>query len=111
MTEVMIIISGSVDLTFKTSLVETVLFDSLFPGSTYATWALFGEGDAEERKSKFNVIGKTEGQYFSLAFSCLLRIAAVNNEIHEVIVNNKISLFLRGFPLCDFVKYRGKMPR
>lgn len=78
LAEVMIIISGSVDLTFKTTLVETVVFDSLFPGSTYAAWALFADGDAAESKSKFNVIGRTEGQYFSLAFSCLLRIAAVN---------------------------------
>jgi len=105
----LIIQNGSIDLTFKTSLIETSCIQRLNSGDTYGSYTFFVDEESENRHSKFNLIAQTDVSYLSLTYQALFSISIVDEKMNDLIAKYRLYLIENGFPLCDFIIDRPKV--
>ena len=101
--EVIIIQSGQIDLTFKTSLIETSCIQRLHSGDTYGSYTFFIDEESDNRHSKFNLIAQTDVSFLSLSYQALFSIGIVDEKMTDLIAKYRCQMQEQGFPLCDFI--------
>jgi CRP-like cAMP-binding protein len=101
--EVIIIQSGQIDLTFKTTLIETSCIQRLHSGDTYGSYTFFIDEESDNRHSKFNLIAQTDVSFLSLSYQALFSIGIVDEKMTDLIAKYRCQMQEQGFPLCDFI--------
>ena len=103
---VLIIQNGFLNLTFKTSLIETSCIQKLYPGCAYGSFTFFVDEESDNRHSKFKLTANTDGSYLTLSYQSLFSIAIVDDKMNDLIIKYRLLLLEDGFPLCDFNLFR-----
>jgi CRP-like cAMP-binding protein len=106
LSDILIIQNGLIDLTFKTSLIETNCIQRLYPGCTYGSQTFFVDEESDYRLSKFSLVALTDGSYLSLAYQALFQIGIVDERMTDLVTKYRAQVNEFGFPLCDFQLYR-----